>query len=104
MQSLLLSTLSIVDENDDETITEEHVAPYAEQIYDDIANTMSFDSVTSNAPMARASNYDDAKKKQESASHSDSDSHPQHLSGIFTLHRHIFIETLLLTGHNMLMV
>lgn len=81
MQSLLLSTLSIVDENDDPNNTEENVVPYLEEICNDTANTMSFDSVTSNAPMARASNYDDAKKKQGSASHSDLDSHPQHLSG-----------------------
>lgn len=81
MQSLLLSTLSIVDESDDQNNTEECVASYPEQIYDDTANTVSVDSVTSNAPMARASDYDGAKKKQESASHSDLDSHPQHLSG-----------------------
>lgn len=81
MQSLLLSTLSIVDESDDQTNTEECVASYPEQIYDDTANTVSVDSVTSNTPMARASDYDGAKKKQESASQSDLDSHPQHLLG-----------------------
>lgn len=77
----MLSTLSIVDESDDQDHTEESVASHPEPIFDDTENTMSLDSLTSNAPMARASNYDEAKKKQESASHSDLDSHPQHLSG-----------------------
>lgn len=77
---MLLSTLSIAEENDDQNNTQVNIASYPEQIRDDIANTMSSDSVTSNAPMARASDYDETKKKQESASHSDLDSHPQHLS------------------------
>lgn len=87
---MLLSTLSIIDEYDadDQNSTPENVASDPEQMsIDGTANPMSFDSVTSNAPsaMARASNYDEAKKKQESASHSDLDSHPQHLSGKFFL-------------------
>lgn len=82
VQSLLLSTLSIVDESDDQINTEENIASDPEQICDDTANTLPFDSVTSNATMARTSDYDEAKKKQESASHSDLDSHPQHLSGM----------------------
>lgn len=82
VQSVLLSTLSIADENDDQSNPHETVASDSEQkIDDDPANTMSFDLVTTNTPMARASDYDEAKKKQESASHSDLESHPQHLSG-----------------------
>lgn len=38
--------------------------------------------VTSNSPMERTNNNDEAKKKQESESHSDLDSHPQHLSSM----------------------
>lgn len=86
VQSLLLSTLSIIDESDADdqnSSTLENIATVPEQMGEDcVANTMSFDTVTSNAPMAaRTSNSDEAKKKQESASHSDLDSHPQHLSG-----------------------
>lgn len=81
VQSLLLSTLSIADESDEQTNTLDVIASHPEQIGDDTANTVSLDSVTSNAPTARASDYEEAKKKQESASHSDLDSHPPHLSG-----------------------
>lgn len=87
VQSLLLSTLSIIDasDGDEQTNAPENEASDPEQISGDGTATtaMSFDPVTMNASMAaRASNYDDAKKKQESASHSDLDSsHPQHLSG-----------------------
>lgn len=87
VQSLLLSTLSIIDVSDanEQNSKPENEASELGQLSEDgTANTMSFDSVTLNAPMAaRASNYDDTKKKQESASHSDLDSHPQHLSGKF---------------------
>lgn len=84
----MLSTLSIIDvsDGDEQIITPENEASDPEQMSGDAtATTMSFDPVTMNAPMAaRASNYDEAKKKQESASHSDLDSsHPQHLSGEF---------------------
>lgn len=78
---MLLSTLSTIDECEADA-QNSTLANVSEQMNDDgTANTMSFDSVTSNAPMARASNYDEAKKKQETASHSDMESHPQHLSG-----------------------
>lgn len=73
-------------DGDEQNNTPENEASDAEQMSGDgTATTMSFDPVTMNAPMAaRASNYDEAKKKQESASHSDLDSsHPQHLSGTF---------------------
>ncbi|XP_055316412.1 E3 ubiquitin-protein ligase Kcmf1 isoform X2 [Sitodiplosis mosellana] len=80
VQSLLLSTLSLSDENDEQNNTLDDVAFHPEQICDDPANTVSLDSVTSNAPTARASEYEEAKKKQESASHSDLDSLPPHLS------------------------
>lgn len=83
VQSLLLSTLSIADETDEQNNTLDNTEiSHPEQICDDTANTVSLDSVTSNAPTARASDYEEAKKKQESASHSDLDSHPPHLSGI----------------------
>lgn len=87
MQSLLLSTLSIIDERDaDDKSSTEYVASVPEQMSEDgTANTMSLDTVTSNAPMARTSNYDEAKKKQESASHSELGPHPQNLSGNFFL-------------------
>lgn len=80
----MLSTLSIADENDDQNATQDDIASQPERICDDTANTVTFDSVTSNAPAARASDYDDAKKKQESASESDLDSHPPHLSGKYS--------------------
>lgn len=81
VQSLLLSTLSIADETDEQNNTLDDTVSHPEQICEDTANTVSLDSVTSNAPTARASDYEEAKKKQESASHSDLDSHPPHLSG-----------------------
>lgn len=81
VQSLLLSTLSIPDENDEQNNERDDIASYPEHINDGTANTLSFDSVTSNAPTARASDHEEAKKKQESDSHSDLDSHPPHLSG-----------------------
>lgn len=81
VQSLLLSTLSISDDSDEQNTTQDNNAFQSERIGDDTANTVSFDSVTSNVPTARASDYDEAKKKQESASQSDLDSHPPHLSG-----------------------
>lgn len=84
MQSLLLSTLSIIDESDadDQSKQPENVASVPEQMGgDDTTNTMLLDSVTSNTLTARASNYDEGKKKQESASHSDLDPHSQHLPG-----------------------
>lgn len=85
VQALLLSTLSLADENDDEeehTTQDANVTSHPEQICDDpAANTVPLDSVTSNAPAARATEFEEAKKKQESASHSDLDSHPPHLSG-----------------------
>lgn len=62
-------------------MTEENVASQLERINDDTANTMSLDSVTSNALTDRGSDYDEAKKKQDSASQSDLDSHLPHLSG-----------------------
>lgn len=79
VQSLLLSSLSISDEKDDPNNTQQTVTPAPEEARDDTANPLSLDSVTSNAPAARASDYEDAKKKQESASRSDLDLHP-HLS------------------------
>lgn len=81
---MLLSTLSIIDANEQESKPENEASDPEQMSGDGTANPLSFDSVTLNAPMAaRASNYDDTKKKQESASHSDLDSHPQHLSGKF---------------------
>ncbi|XP_031626883.1 E3 ubiquitin-protein ligase KCMF1 isoform X2 [Contarinia nasturtii] len=79
VQSLLLSTLSIADETDEQNNIQDITTDPEQICDDDMANTVS-DSVTSNAPMARASEYEEAKKKQESASHSDLDPHPPHLS------------------------
>lgn len=81
VQSLLLSTLSIADESDEQNDRDDDIASHPEQINDATANTVSPDSVTSNTPTARASEFDGAKKKQESESHSDLDAHPPHLSG-----------------------
>lgn len=75
----MLSTLSITDDSDEQNNKIDDVASYPEQITDGTANTVSYDSVTSNAPTTRDS--DEAKKKQESDSHGDLDSHPPHLSG-----------------------
>lgn len=86
VQSLLLSTLSIADESDEQNDRKDDIDSHAEQISDATTNTVSPDSVTSNTPTARPGEYEGAKKKQESESHSDLDAHPPHLSG-----RHIEI-------------
>lgn len=80
----MLSTLSIIDESDEQKKTQDDNTTNPEQICDDdVANTV-LDPVTATAPMELASNYEEAKKKQESASHSDLDStHPPQLSCMF---------------------
>lgn len=73
----MLSTLSLVDENDDDHQQQDHIASELDSINVVPTNTLSCDSIPSTEP---AHDYNESKKKQESASHSD---FQQHLSGSY---------------------